>query len=205
MASIALHQTRSLFPTFRSPWARPGFAAVVLPTFLASQKPFNWAVPSLQSLLDLFPPFLLAVPKKKVSHSRKAMRSANKGLKDKKSMPYSPLGINDFLTCSLCTDIVSCPACGQAKLAHHLCGECFSNMKRKWRTAGWKYDVEDAQTKEDNTLQIVRNCYSSPTNYTQEFSPFPGQPKSAFNFCTSHISQWYFRPGMSAYPPCISY
>jgi len=39
----------------------------------------------LHSLLDLFPPFLLAVPKKKVSHSRKAMRSANKGLKDKKS------------------------------------------------------------------------------------------------------------------------
>ena len=52
-----------------------------------------WSIPSLQSLLDLFPPFLLAVPKSKVSHSRKAMRSANKGLKDKQSM-YSPILIN---------------------------------------------------------------------------------------------------------------
>lgn len=83
MASIVLHQTRSLLPAFRLP-LRPMFAAA-LPTFLASQKPFNWTIPSLQSLLELLPPFLLAVPKKKVSHSRKAMRSANKGLKDKKS------------------------------------------------------------------------------------------------------------------------
>lgn len=45
----------------------------------------SWSIPSLQSLLELFPPFLLAVPKSKVSHSRKAMRSANKGLKDKQS------------------------------------------------------------------------------------------------------------------------
>ncbi|KAF7785034.1 hypothetical protein Agabi119p4_1199 [Agaricus bisporus var. burnettii] len=43
-----------------------------------------WPFPSLA---DLFPPFLLAVPKKKVSHSRKAMRAANKGLKDKQNIP----------------------------------------------------------------------------------------------------------------------
>jgi hypothetical protein len=85
MASIALHQTRTLFPALRSAWATPAITAALLPTFLASQQPFNWAMPTLQSLLDLLPPFLLAVPKKKVSHSRKAMRSANKGLKDKKS------------------------------------------------------------------------------------------------------------------------
>lgn len=46
---------------------------------------FSWSIPRLPSLRDLIPPFLLAVPKKKVSHSRKAMRSANKGLKDKQS------------------------------------------------------------------------------------------------------------------------
>ena len=49
---------------------------------------------SLQSLVDslveLFPPFLLAVPKKKVSHSRKSMRSAHKGLKNKTSS-YRPV------------------------------------------------------------------------------------------------------------------
>ncbi len=44
-----------------------------------------WSIPLLPSLRDIIPPFLLAVPKKKVSHSRKAMRSANKGLKDKQS------------------------------------------------------------------------------------------------------------------------
>jgi hypothetical protein len=39
----------------------------------------------IDSLVELFPPFLLAVPKKKVSHSRKSMRSAHKGLKNKTS------------------------------------------------------------------------------------------------------------------------
>ncbi|KIM85275.1 hypothetical protein PILCRDRAFT_355824 [Piloderma croceum F 1598] len=115
MASLALHQTRrTLFPALRSPWATPAITAALLPTFLASQQPFNWAMPTLQSLLDLLPPFLLAVPKKKVSHSRKAMRSASKGLKDKKN-------------------IVSCPACGQPKLAHHLCADCFSSLTRRWK------------------------------------------------------------------------
>ena len=37
------------------------------------------------SLLDLIPPILLAVPKSKISHSRKSMRSANKGLPEKLS------------------------------------------------------------------------------------------------------------------------
>jgi hypothetical protein len=47
----------------------------------------QWAIlrPRLESILELFPPWLLAVPKKKTSHSRKGMRSANKGLKDKQS------------------------------------------------------------------------------------------------------------------------
>ncbi|TFK96872.1 hypothetical protein BDV98DRAFT_535947 [Pterulicium gracile] len=68
----------------------------------------------LGSLLELFPPFLLAVPKKKVSHSRKSMRAANKGLKDKQN-------------------IVNCPACGSAKLAHHLCANCYTFLNRQWK------------------------------------------------------------------------
>ncbi|KAF8679825.1 Ribosomal L32p protein family [Rhizoctonia solani] len=43
------------------------------------------ALPSLRTLLELFPPIVLAVPKKKTSPSKKRMRSANKGLKDKTS------------------------------------------------------------------------------------------------------------------------
>ncbi|KAK7064198.1 40S ribosomal protein S3-1 [Favolaschia claudopus] len=50
----------------------------------------TWLLPSLQSLLELFPPFVLAVPKKKVSHSRKSMREANKGLKDKHNIVNCP-------------------------------------------------------------------------------------------------------------------
>lgn len=39
----------------------------------------------LSSLLELLPPIVLAVPKSKVSHSRKSMRSANKGPRNKSS------------------------------------------------------------------------------------------------------------------------
>jgi large subunit ribosomal protein L32 len=79
MASIALRQylsiPRQLFTTPFILFAPP------LSTILGA----SWSIPLLPSLRELIPPFLLAVPKKKVSHSRKAMRSANKGLKDKQS------------------------------------------------------------------------------------------------------------------------
>lgn len=39
----------------------------------------------LASLLELLPPIVLAVPKHKVTHSRKSMRSAHKGPKNKTS------------------------------------------------------------------------------------------------------------------------
>ncbi len=73
MAALALG--RSLLPQ----WSAPAFLSGL-----------SLSMPSLQPLLDLFPPFLLAVPKSKTSHSRKAMRSANKGLKDKQSSAYHP-------------------------------------------------------------------------------------------------------------------
>jgi hypothetical protein len=69
MASLALFQSRN---------------ALRAPLFS-----FPALVPSLASVFeDLFPRILLAVPKKKTSHSRKAMRAANKGLKDKHSVFY---------------------------------------------------------------------------------------------------------------------
>ena len=85
-AALALHQSRTWLSAARLPLARIALTAAVVPAFLAAPKPFTWAIPSLPSLLELLPPWLLAVPKKKTSHSRKAMRSANKGLKDKQSM-----------------------------------------------------------------------------------------------------------------------
>ncbi|KAF8560390.1 hypothetical protein OG21DRAFT_1502687 [Imleria badia] len=108
MAALALHQTRSFFSAFRLPWlTRPTSAP-------ASQAPFNLALPILQPLLDLLPAIVLAVPKSKISHSRKSMRSANKGLKDKQN-------------------IVNCPACGEAKLAHRACRTCYDTITAKFR------------------------------------------------------------------------
>ena len=115
MATLALRQTQS--PSLFKAWALPQI---------------SWSIPSLQSLLDVFPPFLLAVPKSKVSHSRKAMRSANKGLKDKQSMCAITRFIADIdLTVDL--DITNCAGCGSVKLAHHICPQCYSSITRRWK------------------------------------------------------------------------
>jgi ribosomal protein L32 len=31
-------------------------------------------------------------------------------------------------------DLVHCPGCGSAKLAHHLCPHCYSSISRKWKS-----------------------------------------------------------------------
>jgi len=64
---------------------------------------------TLFGLTETLGPILWAVPKKKTSHSKKRMRSANKGLKDK-------------------TNIVNCPGCGQRHLIHHLCFNCYKDF-----------------------------------------------------------------------------
>lgn len=66
---------------------------------------------------------LLAAPKKKVSHSRKAMRAANKGLKDRVSTYSLLLNANAL-------DLVHCPACARPKLQHHICEHCYSEFSR---------------------------------------------------------------------------
>src|ERR1043166_6563155 len=64
---------------------------------------------TLFGLVEILGPILWAVPKKKTSHSKKRMRSANKGLKDK-------------------TNIVDCPGCGQKHLINHLCFNCYKDF-----------------------------------------------------------------------------
>ncbi|OSD03470.1 hypothetical protein PYCCODRAFT_1434372 [Trametes coccinea BRFM310] len=114
-AALALHQSRSWLATMSAPLARMSFPAAFVPALLSAPKPFSWAIPSLPSLLELLPPWLLAVPKKKTSHSRKAMRSANKGLKDKENL-------------------VHCQSCGSPKLAHNLCPRCYREINVSWKT-----------------------------------------------------------------------
>ncbi|KZW02135.1 hypothetical protein EXIGLDRAFT_829681 [Exidia glandulosa HHB12029] len=103
MASLALAPTRS--------WLAPFLQRITAPLALL---PVAIALPSLRPLLELFPSIVLAVPKKKVSHSRKAMREANKGLKDK-------------------LNIVNCPSCGMPKLAHNLCEHCYRELAHRWK------------------------------------------------------------------------
>ncbi|PSS37705.1 hypothetical protein PHLCEN_2v398 [Hermanssonia centrifuga] len=103
MASLALPVARSTFLGARMPMGRALFTSI-LPTFLT-----GWTLPQIFEEL-----ILRAVPKKKTSHSRKSMRSANKGLKDKRHL-------------------VLCPACGSPKLAHHLCANCYSSLNRSWK------------------------------------------------------------------------
>ncbi|ORZ25333.1 ribosomal L32p protein family-domain-containing protein [Absidia repens] len=57
-------------------------------------------------------PILWAAPKKKTSHSKKRMRASNKGLQQKEN-------------------IVACPACGNTKLLHHVCKQCYGEIKQK--------------------------------------------------------------------------
>lgn len=132
MASLALHQTRSFISTFRSSWTQLPVAASLAANLELRQKSFSWALPGLQSLLELLPPIVLAVPKSKISHSRKSMRSANKGLKDKRSTPSVFLFISSRVT-DYCKDIVNCPACGEPKLAHHACRACYSSIMARFK------------------------------------------------------------------------
>ncbi|EUC66804.1 ribosomal protein L32 [Rhizoctonia solani AG-3 Rhs1AP] len=116
MASLALSLTRTFT---RSTWASFSGLTVNVPAPSGSALRLAErlsALPSLRTLLELFPPIVLAVPKKKTSPSRKRMRSANKGLKDK-------------------TNIVNCPGCGAPKRSHHVCPQCFSEINRAWKAS----------------------------------------------------------------------
>ncbi|GAA6058695.1 hypothetical protein JCM10212_003383 [Sporobolomyces blumeae] len=64
-------------------------------------------------LRDLLPPWVLAVPKRRTTHSAKRMRSANKHLKEKQNL-------------------VACPSCGAPKLSHHLCHSCHVAFRREY-------------------------------------------------------------------------
>ncbi|WVR03842.1 ribosomal protein L32 [Kwoniella sp. DSM 27419] len=100
-----------------SPFATSTVA--VQPVAPVSAAPSTWSsiFPSfnLESLLELIPPVVWAsVPKKKTSHSRKSMRAANKGLKNK-------------------TNLSICEACGSIRLTHHVCPTCYSQISRRWK------------------------------------------------------------------------
>ena len=112
--SIALRFRQSTLLTLRLPSLpcsscsstnTPAYAlATPTPTTpLATSSPWD--------IVSLWDGLLRAVPKKKVSHSRKSMRAANKGLKDR-------------------SDLVHCSGCGKPKLHHHICSYCYFELNR---------------------------------------------------------------------------
>ncbi|KAH8835807.1 hypothetical protein DL96DRAFT_1575673 [Flagelloscypha sp. PMI_526] len=96
-------------------------ASLALPRVRQSVFTLSWRaldLPLPSFWQTLFPPIVLAVPKSRTTHSAKRMRNAIKGLKEK-------------------TNIVHCPACGNPKLAHHLCPVCTRSifeLRKKDRT-----------------------------------------------------------------------
>ncbi|KAM3514367.1 hypothetical protein MY11210_002042 [Beauveria gryllotalpidicola] len=112
----------ALLPRIASPALLPiprlpslaGLASRLLPTLGIALPGISITIPTL--LDDIWEGILRAVPKNKVSHSRKRMRQlANKGLKD----------VN-----SLC----QCPGCGAPKRMHRLCQNCLEEMRGMWRS-----------------------------------------------------------------------
>ncbi|KAL7748411.1 hypothetical protein RI367_006103 [Sorochytrium milnesiophthora] len=91
-------------------------AAVVgayLPRLSSGSAATSWLSALLPRLSPaiLLPAILWAVPKSKISHSRKRMRASNKAIKNRE-------------------DIVRCPCCGSPMLLHHACLTCYNNIRQ---------------------------------------------------------------------------
>ncbi|CAM1504015.1 Fc.00g016060.m01.CDS01 [Cosmosporella sp. VM-42] len=119
---MAAAVSASFFPRLSTPSLFPSVRRTTLTFRHFTQKLFPSlaiAIPGLSinlpTLEDIWEGILRAVPKNKVSHSKKRSRQmAGKALKD----------VNH-----LCR----CPGCGEIKRTHRLCQTCLEQMKRIWR------------------------------------------------------------------------
>jgi ribosomal protein L32 len=91
-------------------------------------------------LTTLLGPILWAAPKKKTSHSKKRMRSANKQLQDRKN-------------------IQPCHACGRPKLMHHICEHCYKDFRRKHWIERTQQVTEKDPVKVDNKSKHEEDLY----------------------------------------------
>lgn len=169
-ASIALV---ARWPSFNFQLALPARPRPTQAAILASPTS-SWSslFPSdtLAALRDLLPPWVLAVPKSKTTHSAKRMRSANKGLKEKQSecrmvtdglhhatyhaapSRFSVRNRRDTepWPFSAVTDLVACPSCGAPKVSHHLCHECHVAFRREYHA--------EAKEQQANARQAVKEA-----------------------------------------------
>ena len=138
-----------LFHSLLQPIPSPAFAlsALAFPSL-----PSTAGTATLDRLRSLLEGWVFAVPKSKTSHSKKSMRSSNKGLKEDQG-EYSPSpqhsfsrnqlrlarfravptsSIEHFTQRDSSTAIVSCPSCGTPKRAHHLCHGCHTAYRQEF-------------------------------------------------------------------------
>ncbi|GAA5922401.1 bL32 family ribosomal protein [Sporobolomyces koalae] len=108
-SSTASPEASTSSVAFSLPLKAPEPAPATVFASLASLIPDSLAA----GLRDLLPPWVLAVPKRRTTHSAKRMRSANKHLKEKQNL-------------------VACPSCGAPKLSHHLCHSCHVAFRREY-------------------------------------------------------------------------
>ncbi|BAM78777.1 mitochondrial ribosomal protein L32, precursor [Cyanidioschyzon merolae strain 10D] len=109
---------RSLISSALTCFSAPCLETFRLGALLAWERLTNVVVGSVCSERPFLQHVLLAVPKKKTSHSRKRMRASGKGLR-----PYP--------------NVQQCPNCGTFHLPHRLCPGCgFAPVKRSNRLAG---------------------------------------------------------------------
>ena len=114
-SNLQFNLPRLAFPSTSAPtWPHTPALATELSAPEASNS--SSAAASEGWLSGLWDGLLRAVPKKKVSHSRKSMRAANKGLKDR-------------------VDLVHCSGCGKPKAQHHICGFCYAELNRARKVA----------------------------------------------------------------------
>ncbi|KAM0426937.1 hypothetical protein ACHAPT_007835 [Fusarium lateritium] len=107
----------TLFPRLSSPTllSRVSFRQFTQKLFPSLSIAIPGVSLNLPTIDDIWESVLRAVPKNKVSHSKKRSRQmAGKALKD----------VNN-----LCR----CPGCGEIKRTHRLCQTCLEEMKRIWR------------------------------------------------------------------------
>jgi len=147
MAAVALRRTQSLLPSIGRSLLTSWLAPVATAAASLNLPRTTWNLPALGSLFELFPSIVLAVPKSKTSHSRKAMRSANKGLKDKRStfarLYILRVSCIAHILFAFRIDITNCAGCGSVKLAHHICPNCYSQISRSFKDKKRQGDIID--------------------------------------------------------------
>jgi ribosomal protein L32 len=114
--------------------------------------------------------------------------------------PFNSCCIDEYLAR---TDIVACPACGQPKLAHHLCHSCYSQMSRGKSDLGYEeaQDVEKPPREgpvrgsgdTEKADQPGRDTTESPEaqDHPKSMPAWERREKGLFSGVLSPLTKWF--------------